>query len=387
MTANTRDTYEDIRNGVRALCADFQGEYWRELDRERAYPTEFVDTMTRNGYLAVLIPEEYGGSGLGIKAAMAILEEVHKSGGNAAACHAQMYTMGTVLRHGSDDQKETYLPKIASGELRLQAFGVTEPSSGSDATRIRTMAVKDGGSYRVTGQKVWTSRAQHSDLMLLLARTSPRADQEKRHHGLSVFLVDMREVAGAGLTIRPIRTMINHAATEVFFDDLKIPADSLIGEEGKGFRYILDGMNAERILISAECVGDARWFIERAADYARNREVFDRPIGQNQGIQFPMARAYAQTEAAALMLEKAADLFDTGEPCGAEANMAKMLTSEAAGAAAEMCIQTHGGYGFAEEYDVERKFRENRLYQVAPISTNMILAYLGEHILDLPRSY
>ena len=387
MTANTRDTYEDIRNGVRALCADFQGEYWRELDRERAYPTEFVDTMTRNGYLAVLIPEEYGGSGLGIKAAMTILEEVHKSGGNAAACHAQMYTMGTVLRHGSDDQKETYLPKIASGELRLQAFGVTEPSSGSDATRIRTMAVKDGGSYRVTGQKVWTSRAQHSDLMLLLARTSPRENQEKRHHGLSVFLVDMREVAGAGLTIRPIRTMINHAATEVFFDDLKIPADSLIGEEGKGFRYILDGMNAERILISAECVGDARWFIERAADYARNREVFDRPIGQNQGIQFPMARAYAQTEAAALMLEKAADLFDAGEPCGAEANMAKMLTSEAAGAAAEMCIQTHGGYGFAEEYDVERKFRENRLYQVAPISTNMILAYLGEHILDLPRSY
>ena len=387
MTANTKDMYEDIRNGVRALCADFQGEYWRELDRERAYPTEFVDTMTRNGYLAVLIPEEYGGSGLGIKAAMAILEEVHKSGGNAAACHAQMYTMGTVLRHGSDDQKETYLPKIASGELRLQAFGVTEPSSGSDATRIRTMAVKDEGSYRITGQKVWTSRAQHSDLMLLLARTSPRKDQEKRHHGLSVFLVDMREVAGAGLTIRPIRTMINHAATEVFFDDLKIPGDSLIGEEGKGFRYILDGMNAERILISAECVGDARWFIERAADYARNREVFDRPIGQNQGIQFPMARAYAQTEAAALMLEKAADLFDTGEPCGAEANMAKMLTSEAAGAAAEMCIQTHGGYGFAEEYDVERKFRENRLYQVAPISTNMILAYLGEHILDLPRSY
>ena len=387
MTANTRDTYEDIRKGVRALCADFQGEYWRELDRERAYPTEFVDTMTRNGYLAVLIPEEYGGSGLGIKAAMAILEEVHKSGGNAAACHAQMYTMGTVLRHGSDDQKETYLPKIASGELRLQAFGVTEPSSGSDATRIRTMAVKDGGSYRVTGQKVWTSRAQHSDLMLLLARTSPREDQEKRHHGLSVFLVDMREVAGAGLTIRPIRTMINHAATEVFFDDLKIPADSLVGEEGKGFRYILDGMNAERILISAECVGDARWFIERAADYARNREVFDRPIGQNQGIQFPMARAYAQTEAAALMLEKAADLFDAGASCGTEANMAKMLTSEAAGAAAEMCIQTHGGYGFAEEYDVERKFRESRLYQVAPISTNMILTYLSEHVLKLPRSY
>ena len=387
MTATTKETYEDIRSGVRALCADFQGEYWRELDRERAYPSEFVETMTRNGYLAVLIPEEYGGSGLGIKSAMAILEEVHKSGGNAAACHAQMYTMGTVLRHGSDDQKATYLPKIASGELRLQAFGVTEPSSGSDATRIRTMAVKEEDSYRVNGQKVWTSRAEHSDLMLLLARTSPREDQENRHHGMSVFLVDMRDAVGAGLTIQPIRTMINHATTEVFFDDLKIPLDSLVGEEGKGFRYILDGMNAERILISAECVGDARWFIERATDYACNREVFDRPIGQNQGIQFPIARAYAQTEAAALMLEKAADLFDAGESCGAEANMAKMLTSEAAGSAAEMCIQTHGGYGFAEEYDVERKFRENRLYQIAPISTNMILAYLAEHILGLPRSY
>ena len=290
--------------------------------------------------------------------------------------------------HGGDDnQKQTYLPKIASGELRLQAFGVTEPSSGTDTTRIRTMAVKEDGGYRVTGQKVWTSRAEHSDLMLLLARTSPREDQDKRHNGMSVFLLEMREAVGAGLTIRPIRTMINHATTEIFFDDFKIPADSLIGEEGKGFRYILDGMNAERILISAECVGDARWFIERAADYARNREVFDRPIGQNQGIQFPMARAYAQTEAAALMLEKAADLFDTGEPCGAEANMAKMLTSEAAGAAAEMCIQTHGGYGFAEEYDVERKFRENRLYQVAPISTNMVLTYLSEHVLKLPRSY
>ncbi|MDG2032826.1 MAG: acyl-CoA/acyl-ACP dehydrogenase [Rhodospirillales bacterium] len=387
MTSTIKDTFEDIRSGVRSLCADFQGEYWRELDRERAYPSEFVETMTRNGYLAVLIPEEYGGSGLGIKAAVAILEEVHKSGGNAAACHAQMYTMGTILRHGSDDQKETYLPKIASGELRLQAFGVTEPSSGSDASRIRTMAVKDEGGYRVTGQKVWTSRAEHSDLMLLLARTSPREGQEKRHHGISVFLVDMREAVGAGLTIRPIRTMINHATTEVFFDDLRIPVDSLVGTEGMGFRYILDGMNAERILISAECVGDARWFIEKATDYARNREVFGRPIGQNQGIQFPMARAYAQTEAAALMLEKAADRFDAGEHCGSEVNMAKMLTSEAACVAAEMCLQTHGGYGFAEEYDVERKFRETQLYQVAPISTNMILAYLAEHILGLPRSY
>ena len=387
MTANTRDTYEDIRNGVRALCADFQGEYWRELDRERAYPTEFVDTMTRNGYLAVLIPEEYGGSGLGIKAAMAILEEVHKSGGNAAACHAQMYTMGTVLRHGSDDQKETYLPKIASGELRLQAFGVTEPSSGSDATRIRTMAVKDGGSYRVTGQKVWTSRAQHSDLMLLLARTTPREEVQKKTDGLSVFLVDMRESLKKGMEIRPIRTMINHSTTEIFFDELEIPADSLVGEEGKGFRYILDGMNAERILISHESLGDARWFLKKAVDYANERNVFGRPIGKNQGIQFPLAKAYANTEAAALMSERAAQLFEAGMPCGAESNMAKMLAADAAWEAGDTCVQTFGGFAFAEEYDVERKYREARLYRVAPISTNLVLAYLAEHVLGLPRSY
>ncbi len=381
------DDFQDIRDSVRALCAAFPGEYWRKLDTERAYPAEFVQKMTETGFLGVLIPEEFGGSGLGISAACAILEEIHKSGGNAAACHAQMYTMGTVLRHGSDAQKAEYLPKIASGELRLQAFGVTEPTSGTDATRIRTMAVKDGDSYVVNGQKVWTSRAEHSDLMLLLARTSPREDQQKRHEGMSVFLVDMRAAINQGLTIRPIPTMINHATTEVFFDDLRIPADSLIGEEGKGFRYILDGMNAERILISAECVGDARWFIDKASSYAKDRNVFGRSIGENQGIQFPIARAYAASEAADLMSKKAAALFDAGEPCGAEANMAKMLASEASWQAAEMCLQTHGGYGFAEEYDVERKFRETRLYQVAPISTNLILSYIAEHVLGLPRSY
>jgi acyl-CoA dehydrogenase len=381
------DDFQDIRDSVRALCAAFPGEYWRKLDTERAYPAEFVQKMTETGFLGVLIPEEFGGSGLGISAACAILEEIHKSGGNAAACHAQMYTMGTVLRHGSDAQKAEYLPKIASGELRLQAFGVTEPTSGTDATRIRTMAVKDGDSYVVNGQKVWTSRAEHSDLMLLLARTSPREDQQKRHEGMSVFLVDMRAAKESGLTIRPIPTMINHATTEVFFDDLRIPADSLIGEEGKGFRYILDGMNAERILISAECVGDARWFIDKASSYAKDRNVFGRSIGENQGIQFPIARAYAASEAADLMSKKAAALFDAGEPCGAEANMAKMLASEASWQAAEMCLQTHGGYGFAEEYDVERKFRETRLYQVAPISTNLILSYIAEHVLGLPRSY
>ena len=343
--------------------------------------------MTETGFLGVLIPEEYGGSGLGISAASAILEEIHKSGGNAAACHAQMYTMGTVLRHGSAEQKAAYLPKIASGELRLQAFGVTEPTSGTDATRITTTAVKDGNGYRVNGQKVWTSRAEHSDLMLLLARTSPREDNKKRHEGMSVFLVDMRDAVGHGLTIRPIPAMINHATTEVFFDDLLIPADSLIGEEGAGFRYILDGMNAERILISAECVGDARWFIDKATGYARDRQVFGRAIGENQGIQFPIARAYAASEAADLMSRKAATLFDAGDACGAEANMAKMLASEASWLAAEMCLQTHGGYGFAEEYDVERKFRETRLYQIAPISTNLILAYIAEHVLGLPRSY
>ncbi len=376
-----------IREAVRALCARFPGEYWRDLDRRRAYPEEFVQALTEAGFLGALIPEEYGGSGLPLAAAAAILEEIHASGGNGAACHAQMYTMGTLLRHGSEAQKARWLPPIAKGELRLQAFGVTEPTSGTDTLSIQTTAVRQGDSYVVRGQKVWTSRAEHSDLMLLLARTTPKDRVAKRTEGLSVFLVDMREARGRGLTIRPIRTMINHATTEVFFDDLRVPAENLIGEEGQGFRYILDGMNAERILIAAECIGDARWFIRKATAYARERVVFGRPIGQNQGIQFPIARAFAQTEAAALMVERAAALFDAGEPCGKEANMAKLLAADASWAAADMCLQTHGGYGFAEEYDVERKFRETRLYQVAPISTNMILAYLGEHVLGLPRSY
>ena len=381
------ETYPEIRAAVRAVCAKFPGDYWRKLDAERKYPGEFIAALTKAGFLAALIPEAYGGSGLGLSEAAAILEEIQKSGGNGAAGHAQMYTMGTILRHGSEEQKRTYLPKIASGELRLQAFGVTEPSSGTDTSRIRTQAIRDGNGYRITGQKVWTSRAEHSDLMLLLARTQPRASAEKSHEGMSVFLIDMREAKGKGLAIKPIRAMINHATTEVFFDDLRVPASSLIGEEGKGFRHILDGMNAERILIAAECIGDARWFIGRARDYARTREVFGRPIGQNQGIQFPIARAYAQTEAADLMVAKAAGLFDQGKPCGPEANMAKLLAADASWAAADMCLQTHGGFGFAEEYDIERKFRETRLYQVAPISTNLILAYLAEHVLDLPRSY
>ncbi|MCP5368201.1 MAG: acyl-CoA/acyl-ACP dehydrogenase [Hyphomicrobiales bacterium] len=381
------DPYADIRESVQKLCADFPGEYWRQLDAERAYPTSFVQALTDSGFLSVLIPEEYGGAGLGVGAAAAILEEIQKSGGNGGACHAQMYIMGTVLRHGSEEQKQTYLPKIASGELRLQAFGVTEPTSGTDTTRIRTTAVRDGDEYVVNGQKVWTSRIAHSDLMLLLARTTPRDQVEKRHQGMSVFLIDIREAQGKGLTIRPIRAMINHSTTEVFFDDLRIPADSLIGEEGKGFRYILDGMNAERILVAAECIGDARWFIDKASAYAAERQVFGRPIGQNQGIQFPIARAYAQTEAADLMVKRAAHLFEAGVPCGAEANMAKLLASEASWQAADTCLQTHGGFGFAEEYDVERKFRETRLYQVAPISTNLILSYVAEHVLGLPRSY
>ncbi len=381
------ETYPEIRAAVRAVCAKFPGDYWRKLDAERKYPGEFIAALTKAGFLAALIPEAYGGSGLGLSEAAAILEEIQKSGGNGAAGHAQMYTMGTILRHGSEEQKRTYLPKIASGELRLQAFGVTEPSSGTDTSRIRTSAIKDGNGYRITGQKVWTSRAEHSDLMLLLARTQPRASAEKSHEGMSVFLIDMREAKGKGLAIKPIRAMINHATTEVFFDDLRVPASSLIGEEGKGFRHILDGMNAERILIAAECIGDARWFIGRAREYACTREVFGRPIGQNQGIQFPIARAYAQTEAADLMVAKAARLFDQGKPCGPEANMAKLLAADASWAAADMCLQTHGGFGFAEEYDIERKFRETRLYQVAPISTNLILAYLAEHVLDLPRSY
>jgi hypothetical protein len=388
VTATSADeTFPDIRAGVRAVCAKFPGEYWRRLDAERTYPSEFIRALTEAGFLAALIPESYGGSGLGLREATAILEEIQKSGCNGAAGHAQMYTMGTILRHGSEEQKRTYLPKIASGELRLQAFGVTEPSSGTDTSRIRTQAVRDGNGYRINGQKVWTSRAEHSDLMLLLARTSPREERGKSHEGMSVFLIDMREAKGRGLTIKPIRTMINHATTEVFFDDLRVPASALVGEEGKGFRYILDGMNAERILIAAECVGDARWFIGKARDYARARQVFGRPIGQNQGIQFPIARSFAETEAADLMVAKAARLFDEGKPCGPEANMAKLLAADASWAAADMCLQTHGGFGFAEEYDVERKFRETRLYRVAPISTNLILAYLSEHVLGLPRSY
>ncbi len=380
-------THPEIRDAVQALCKDFPGEYWRELDRERAYPTAFVKALTDAGYLAVLIPEVYGGSGLGISEAAAILEEIHKSGGNGGACHAQMYIMGTVLRHGSDEQKNEILPKIAAGELRLQAFGVTEPTSGTDTSRIRTTAARDGDDYVINGQKVWTSRAEHSDLMLVLARTQPRDEGEKPHDGMSVFIIDMQDAKTKGLTIKPLRAMLNHATTEVFFDDLRVPARNLVGEEGKGFRYLLDGLNAERILISAEAIGDARWFIEKAVAYACDRKVFDRPIGQNQGIQFPIARAHSQTEAADLMVQKAIRLFDRGEPCGAEANMAKLLAADASWAAAETCLQTHGGFGFAEEYDIERKFRETRLYQVAPISTNLILSYIAEHVLGLPRSF
>jgi acyl-CoA dehydrogenase len=381
-------THPEIRDAVRALCLKFDGAYWRKLDRDRGYPTEFVQALTAAGWLSILIPEEYGGAGLGLSAAVAVLEEVQRAGCNGAACHAQMYTMGTVLRHGSAEQKQRYLPGIASGELRLQAFGVTEPSSGTDTLALRTTAVKKNNStYVVNGQKVWTSRAEHSDLMLLLARTTPKEQVKKRTEGLSVFLVDMRKALGKGLTIKPIRTMMNHNSTEVFFDDMEVPAENLVGEEGNGFRYILGGMNAERVLIAAETIGDSRWFIEKATEYAKQRKLFGRPIGQNQGVQFPIARAYAQTEAADLMVRKAAALYEAGLPCGAEANMAKMLGSEAAWAAADMCVQTHGGFGFAEEYDIERKFRETRLYMVAPISTNMILNFVAEHVLGLPRSY
>jgi len=387
MKAASHETYPDIREGVRALCARFPGEYWRGLDRERAYPAEFVRALTEAGYLAALIPEEYGGSGLPVSAAAAILEEVHASGGNGAACHAQMYTMGTILRHGSPAQKARYLPKIAGGELRLQAFGVTEPTSGTDTLSLRTTARKDGDHYVINGQKIWTSRAEYSDLMLLLARTTPRDQVKKRTDGLSVFLVDMRLALGTSMTITPIRTIMNHATTQIFFDDLRVPAENLIGEEGKGFRYILSGMNTERILIAAECIGDAKWFIRKATDYAKDRVLFDRPIGQNQGVQFPIARAYAQMRAAELMVHEATRRYEAGEDIGAEANMAKLLAADASWAAADMCVQTHGGFGFAEEYDVERKFRETRLYQVAPISTNMILSYLAEHVLGLPRSY
>jgi alkylation response protein AidB-like acyl-CoA dehydrogenase len=377
----------EIRRAVRALCAEFPGEYWREKDRDRAYPAEFVDALTKAGFLAALIPEEFGGSGLKLDAAAVIMEEIQSSGCNGASAHAQMYIMNTLLRYGSAEQKARHLPGIADGSLRLQAFGVSEPTSGTDTLSLRTVAVRDGDHYVVNGQKIWTSRAEHSDLMLLLARTTPRDQVKAKTEGLSIFLVDMRAALGSGLTIKPIRTMMNHSTTEVFFDDLRIPASSLIGEEGKGFRYILSGMNAERILIAAECVGDAKWFIEKATAYAKERSVFARPIGQNQGVQFPIARCYAQMRAAELMVHHAAAVYDQGGNPGEEANMAKLLASEASWAAADMCVQTHGGFGFAEEYDVERKFREARLYTVAPISTNLILSYLAEHVLGLPRSY
>jgi acyl-CoA dehydrogenase len=381
------DNHREIKDEIRKLCLRFPGDYWRACDRDRKYPAEFVVALTEAGWLSALIPEAYGGSGLPLSAACVILEEIQRHGCNGAACHAQMYIMGTLLDHGSEAQKREYLPRIASGELRLQAFGVTEPASGTDTTSIRTFAKRQGDHFIVSGQKVWTSRAEHSDLMLLLARTTPREEVAKRTDGLSVFIVDMREALGHGLGIRPIRTMMNHSTTEVFFDGLKVPAKNLIGEEGKGFRYILSGMNAERILIAAECVGDAKWFIEKASAYARERVVFGRPIGQNQGIQFPIAKAYAAMRAAELMVEKAASLFEAAKECGAEANMAKMLAADAAWEAANVCVQTHGGFGFAEEFDIERKFRETRLYQVAPISTNLILSHIAEHVLGLPRSY
>ncbi|MEI4231693.1 acyl-CoA dehydrogenase family protein [Roseovarius sp. D22-M7] len=379
--------YADIRDGVARVCADFTGPYWRDLDARRAYPHDFVAALIREGFLAAMIPETYGGSGLNLTAASVILEEIHHQGCNAAACHAQMYTMGTLLRHGSDAQKEAYLPGIADGSLRLQAFGVTEPTSGTDTLALKTTARRDGDDYVINGQKIWTSRVEHSDLMILLARTTPRDQASSRTGGLSVFLVDLREHIGKRVNIRPIRTMINHATTEVFFDNLRIPADSLIGEEGKGFRYILSGMNAERILIAAECIGDAKWFLKTGADYARSREVFGEPIGANQGVQFPLARAHAHLMGAEAIVYRAAAMYDAGETPGVEANTAKLLAADASWEAAEACMQTHGGFAFAEEYDVERKWREARLYQIAPISTNLILAYIAEQVLDLPKSY
>jgi len=381
------EDYSDIRESVRRICAGFPGEYWRRLEEKLEYPTEFVKALTDAGYLGALIPEEYGGAGLPLRAASVILEEIHASGCNAGACHAQMYIMGTLLRHGSEEQKKRYLPKIARGELRLQAFGVTEPTSGTDTTQLKTRAVRNGDHYVVHGQKVWTSRALHSDLMLLLARTTPLDQVKKKTEGLSVFLVDIRESLGKGLEIKPLKAMINHHATEVFFDGVKVPAENLIGEEGKGFKYILDGMNAERILIAAECIGDARWFTKTAVTYANERIIFGRPIGQNQAVQFPIARAHAETEAAEILLRKSAAMFAANIPCGGEVNMAKMLASEAAWHAGEACLQTHGGFGYAKEYDVERKWRETRLMQIAPISTNLILSYVGEHVLGMPRSF
>jgi hypothetical protein len=387
MFRNHSESYEQIRESVERLCADFPGKYWRQQDEKARYPTEFVQALIDTGYLSVLIPEKYGGSGLDLKAACIILETIHKSGGNGAACHAQMYTMGTLLRHGSDSQKERWLPGIANGSLRLQAFGITEPSSGSDTTRIATTAVRDGENYVINGQKIWTSRAEHSDLMVLLARTEERDSVSKPTKGLSVFLVNLKEAAKDTITITPIETMINHATTSVFFDNLRVPTNSLIGTEGEGFKYILDGMNAERILIAAECIGDARFLVKKASDYASQREVFGRPIGQNQGIQFPIAESHVQTEAAALMVEKAASDFDSGRPCGTEANMAKLLASEASWKAADVCMQTLGGFAFAQEYDVERKFRETRLYRIAPVSTNLILSHVGTHVLGMPKSF
>jgi len=387
LSVQVGEDYPEIREAVRRICANFPGSYWQELEAKEAYPSEFVKALTEAGYLSILIPEEYGGSGLPLRAASVVLEEIHAAGCNAGACHAQMYIMGTLLRHGSEAQKREYLPKIASGELRLQAFGVTEPTTGSDTTKLKTRAVRDGDYYVVDGQKVWTSRAFYSDLMLLLARTTPADQVRRKTEGLSVFIVDMREARGNGLEIRPLKAMVNHNTTEVFFDRLRVPARNLIGEEGQGFRYILDGMNAERILVASESLGDGRWFVKKAVDYSRERNVFGRPIGQNQGIQFPIARAYADLQAAELVLRRACALFDAGRKCGEDANMAKLLTSEAAWRAAEACLQTHGGFGFAREYDVERKWRETRLYQIAPISSNLILAYIGEHVLGMPRSY
>ena len=377
----------EIRDAVSKLCSKFDGKYWQNCDKNNSYPTEFVNALTEAGYLSALIPEEYGGLGLSLSVGVAILEEIHKSGCNAAACHAQMYTMGTLLRHGSEDQKQKYLPEIAKGNLRLQAFGVTEPTSGSDTTSLKCNAVKKGDFYHINGQKIWTSRAEHSDLLLLLARTTPKEKVTKRTDGLSVFIVDLNEVPKNTITIKPIRTMMNHSTTEIFFDNLPVPKRNLIGEEGKGFKYILSGMNAERILIAAECIGDAKWFTKKSTNYANDRNIFGRAIGQNQGIQFPIARAYAQMKAAELMVYHAARLYEAGKPIGEEANTAKLLAADASWAAAEACVQTHGGFGFAEEYDVERKFREARLYQVAPISTNLILSYLAEHVLGMPRSY
>lgn len=381
------DELGEIRNSVRQLCAKYGEDYWLALDRENAYPTEFVAELTTSGFLTVLIPEEYGGAGLGVVEAAAVMEEVCRSGAHAGACHAQMYVMGSVLRHGSAEQKSKYLPKIAAGELRLQSFGVTEPTTGTDTTSLKTTAKRDGDVYRINGQKVWISRIEHSDLMVLLARTTPKEQVTKKTEGLSAFIVDVKQAVGNGLEIRPIESMINHHSCELFFDDLEIPRENLLGEEGKGFKVILDGMNAERILIAAECVGDGRYFIDKACAYASDREVFGQPIGKNQGVQFPIARCYAEVEAAALMVDKAAHMFDAGEACGAEANMAKMLASESSWHAGDVCMQTHGGFAFAKEYHIERKFRETRLYQIAPISTNLILSFIGEHVLGMPRSF